>query len=124
MKEIRDYIIKFTGKISILEPIELGHNYQIKVDSTVTQETNVDNNDGTVDKLYKVEPIIGEVIKDNGETLKIKDNRRNSEKIRKVCYAVWSSRSTDIDSDEMYNKVTNWVLSNMEIIQDQICKRE
>ena len=124
MKEIKDYILKLTGKISILEPIELGHNYQIKIDSTVTQATDIDNNDGTLNKVYKIEPIIGEIIKDNGETLKIKDNRRNSEKIRKVCFMVWSSKNTKIDSDEMYNRVTNWVLSNMEVIQDQICKKE
>ena len=122
MKEINDYILKLTGKVSILESLELGHNYQIKIDSTVTQVTDVDNNDGTLNRVYKIEPIIGEITKDNGETLKIKDARKNSEKIRNRSFAVWSSKSTKIDSDEMYNKVTNWILSNMDSVQDIIIK--
>src|SRR3990167_10420088 len=89
-QEINSRFIKLSGKAEIPESLELEHNYKITIDATVTSISEMGNNNGTKDISYKVEPILCEILKDNGEVVKAKDTRSESSKTRRVIYAIWS----------------------------------
>ena len=120
METINDYILKLTGKVSILEPLELGHNYKLLIDGEVTSVTDTNNQDGTKNRVYKYEPILCTIQKDNGETIKAKDARSNSTKIRKVLYAVWLQKNSDLDFDNFYDRFTALIISNVDALTDKI----
>ena len=73
MKTINDYIIKLSGKVSILEPLQIDNNYNLKLDCSVVAENLKTNEDGTYNIEYKVEPMRVEMIDQTGKSLKAKD---------------------------------------------------
>jgi len=98
------YFIKIAGKANVPEKVEIGHNYRLEIDASVTQEQRVDNEDGTFNVISKVEPITITIQKDNGKVLKGKDPRKNSVKFRKSCWKV--ADINHIDDERFYDFAT------------------
>lgn len=115
-----NYFLKVSGKVNIPTSMSIGHNFKVTMDCSITSENKIDNNDGTFDVVYKIEPITCEVLKDNGETVKAKDPRKNSTKIRNLLHWKWQQLNKSTDFEEYYNKFTNYVLANMENIIETI----
>lgn len=99
------------GKANVPTRIEIGHNYKLVADCSVTQEQKVDNEDGSYDVIAKVEPITIEIQKDNGETIKAKDPRKNSQKIRNYLFKIYSDEGYVEDFDKVYDMFTYEVMS-------------
>lgn len=119
--ENNDYYIQFRGKANIPEPLNNGESYKVLLDGEVTAVTKSNNQNGTFTESFKFEPLIAEIIKSNGETIKAKDTRGNSTKLRKVLYAVWSQKNVSgMDFDTFYDRFTNLVISNSEVLADKI----
>lgn len=116
------YFIKIIGKANIPTPLSIGHNYHVQMDCSITAENKVDNEDGTFDIIYKVEPITATIQKDNGEIVKAKDPRKNSTKVRNLLYRIWTERSIGLDFDDYYTMVTNKILTQLSTIADEIGK--
>ena len=117
------YFIKIQGKANIPSELAIGHNYKVEADCSITSEQKNDNEDGTFDIVYKVEPITASIQKDNGVVVKAKDPRRNSQKIRNSLYRDWSNLSVAIDFDRFYDEATNIILKEIPIITDQVLKK-
>ncbi len=117
-----NYYVKITGKANIPKPLSIGHNFRLTADCSVTSESRSDNNDGSFDLVYRLEPITVEVEKDNGEIIKAKDPRRNSVKIRNVFHRKWELLNIPIDPEDFYNKVTNYIIINADTIVDEVTK--
>lgn len=120
MDTINEHIIKFTGKATALNALELGHNYKILVDGEITTLTRSNNQNGTIDVIYRFEPIIATIEKDNGEVIKTKDTRSKSEQLRKVVWKLWTLTSTSMDKETYYEKFMNLVIANAEAIAGKI----
>lgn len=119
--ETKNYFVKISGKVNIPIPLAIGHNYRLTADCSITSEQKIDNENGEFDVVYKMIPITVEIGKDNGETIKAKDPRRNSEKFRKYCYRLWSeSEATLTPFDEIYEKVTLACMAEMPRIMREI----
>jgi hypothetical protein len=84
--ETTNNFIKFGGKAEIPEALALGDSYDIKLTGEITSITDSSNQDGTKSVYYKFEPILAAIEKENGATLKTKDLRSMSVKLRKVLY--------------------------------------
>jgi len=110
------FYVKITGKANIPERLEIGHNYKLTADCSITSETRTDNENGEFDVVFKVEPITVEIQKDNGKVVKAKDPRKNSTKIRNLLYFKWKESNEAVDFDEYYTKFTNVVLANMDTL--------
>lgn len=108
------YYIKIQGKVNVPKKIDIGHNYRVVMDCSVTQEQKEDNEDGTFNIISKVVPITAEISKDNGETIKAKDPRKNSTKIRNLLHWKWSHANSTEDFESYYTRYTNWALANMD----------
>src|SRR3990167_2206702 len=103
--EINDYIVKLTGKASILEKLELGKNYKIEIDASIVSTTDEDNEDGTLSRYYKVEPVLMKIVKDNGLVIKSKDIRSRSKQLRSAIWREWQAGNVNEDFDSYYDRV-------------------
>jgi len=110
------YYAKIQGKANIPQALSIGHNYKVVSDCSITSEAKEDNEDGTFNVTYKLEPITMEICKDNGSVVKAKDPRKNSTKIRNLLYFKWKESNEAIEFDEYYTKFTNTVLLNMDAL--------
>lgn len=106
------YYVKIQGKANIPKPLAIGHNYRLVADCSITSETKTDNDDGTFNVTFKVEPITIEIQRDNGETIKAKDPRKNSVKIRNSSRKVANDYA--LDEDKFYNFATARSIGSME----------
>lgn len=113
---MENYYVKIQGKANIPERLSIGHNYALSADCSITSEAKNDNEDGTYDIIYKVEPVTVTIERDNGTIVKAKDPRKNSTKIRNLLYFKWKELNEPIDFDDYYTKFTNVVLANMDTL--------
>lgn len=117
------YFIKIQGKANIPEPLNIGHNFKIVADCSITQEQKDDDERGGFDITYKAEPIIVEIIKDNGEVVKGKDPRKNSVRIRNFLWKTYFNEGGIQDFDQVYDEATWVILSMMPEIYRETIKR-
>ena len=108
--------------MNVPKKIEIGHNYRLIMDCSVTQEQKIDNDNGTFDIISKVEPITCEIQKSNGEIIKGKDTRKESQKLRSKLYMVWQSNSNPLPFEEYYQKVLMNMRLNAEAIIESYLK--
>jgi hypothetical protein len=121
--EINSHILKMLGKSELPSAIQIGHNYEVIAKGSITKEELHDNEDGTGDKIYTFKPITVELKTELGESLKLKDPRRNSEKFRAYLYKLWRDEGILMDFDTCYEKVTLKAMADMprllrEVIQE------
>lgn len=121
-KQINDYVLKLSGKVSILEPLAIGHNFKVEIDGTITNETLSDNQDGKFNLYYKFEPILCKIKKDNGEVIKAKDPRKNSQKLRRMVYAIWMNDASSLPEEEAYDRFMAHVIVHAEALYKQAMK--
>lgn len=114
------YYAKIIGKCNLPQRLEIGHNFQIKADCSVTSETRSDNDNGEFDVVFKIEPITMEIVKDNGEIIKAKDPRKNSVKFRNSCWRV--SNDNQIDNELFYNFATVRCIGLLDSLADEFNK--
>jgi len=118
------YFVKLSGKANIPTPLSIGHNFKLEADCSVVSEQRSDNEDSTYNVTYKMLPVTVTITKDNGEVVRAKDLRRNSEKFRKYCWKVWSDSPAAIyDFDSVYSEVINEAMSQMPSIMEEAIKR-
>ena len=115
--KINEYVLKLTGKCSVPQSLEIGHNYKITIDGSITAETRSDNENGTFNVYYKFVPIVAEIQKDNGPVIKTKDTRSMSTKLRKVIYWLWQNNEKEIRDPEIaYQETMNAILGDVEFL--------
>lgn len=115
-KEIRDYVLKLSGKVSLLEAIEIGHNYTVGIEGSITRDELKDNQDGSFDRIYRFEPVIVKIINPKGETIKSKDVRSSSRLLRNLLWVKWKEDNRDLSDEDYYQKVNNYVRANIDRI--------
>ncbi len=118
---INSHILKLTGKCELPSPVEIGHNYTVTLKGSVTGEYETDNEDGTHNMAYTFRPVTGEVETEDGETLKLKDNRSNSTLIRAIVYKRWVNAASNMPFEDYYDKVCREI---MQSIDDIIARSE
>lgn len=118
---MENFYVKIQGKASIPEPLAIGHNYRLTSDCSITSETRSDNDDGSFDVTFKVEPITIEIARDNGKVVKAKDPRKNSVKFRNSCWKV--SNDHQIDEDRFYDFATVRSIGMLDYFADEFKKK-
>ncbi len=108
--ENETYYIKILGKANIPHELSIGHNWKITADCSITQKQTNDNHDGTFDVIFKAEPATVEIVGDNGEVIKAKDPRHNSQKIRNYLFKIYAEEGYVDDFDKVYDAFTYEVM--------------
>lgn len=97
------YYVKIQGKANIPSRLTIGHNFKLTSDCSVTSETRSDNDDGSYDVTFKVEPVTIEITGDNGEVVKARDPRKNSQKFRNYLYKLYYEEGYTEPFDSVYD---------------------
>jgi len=103
---MNEYYIKIQGKANIATPLNIGHNFKVVCDTSIVRENKEDLENGSFAITWKAVPVTVEVTKDNGEVVKAKDPRRNSQKIRNYLFKVYSEEGIVEDFDMVYDAFT------------------
>jgi len=98
-------VVKFSGKAEISKELEIGRNYDITAQGTVTALTEADKNDGSHIIYYKFEPIVVELITDKGEKIRTSDTRSRSQQFRSIVYKIWRTDNNPTPFEEYYDKL-------------------
>lgn len=117
------YYVKLSGKANIPEQLSIGHNYKITADCSITSESKVDNEDGSFSITWKAEPVTVEIERDNGEKIKAKDTRRNSQKIRNFLWKLHEQEGYGEDFDKVYDEATWIILRDLPITLREAIKK-
>jgi hypothetical protein len=116
-KEIKENILRLTGKCSLPQSLEIGNRYKIIIEGAITSITHEDAEDGTLLRYHKFVPVIVSVIKDTGEVIKAKDTRRMSQKLRGIIYKIWESEEKDSRPFETaYEDTMKFLLQDVEFL--------
>mgnify|MGYP001611315524 FL=1 len=117
--EINDYVLRLSGKVSLLEPIELDENYKFTISGTIISQTDKSNQDGTFNREYRLEPIIVELLDKLGRAIKSKDPRSKSKLLRACLYRNWKETPNDLSDEEFYDLVLNYIIANSESLANK-----
>lgn len=117
------FYIKIQGKVNVPELLPIGHNYHLIADCSVVSEQKEDNEDGSMSITSKLVPITAEIQKDNGKTIKAKDPRRNSQKMRNYLFKEYHNEGYVEDFDRVYDAFTLEVMALTPSILKEAIKR-
>lgn len=117
--DIKSHILKLTGKSELPSAIEMGHNYHVALNGSITAVAEHDNEDGTADRIYTFKPIKMDLLTPKGKTLTLKDTRSNSQLLRSMLYGKWKNAASAISFEEAYAKFTYGVMSDMDELIDR-----
>ena len=82
-----------------------------------------DNEDSTWNKIYTFRPIKIEVLDPKGKSLKLKDPRKNSAKIRAMLWKQYFNEGISEDFDLLYDAVTMEIMLRMSELMEAGLKR-
>ena len=115
-KAIDDYFIKLSGKAALPKPLEIGHNYRIEIEGSITEKKEKDREDGGRVYTWIFEPVLVSVINEKGERIKAKDVRRISQRLRARCYVYWKNNQIEQDFEEWYQRIGEKMIINFDEI--------
>ena len=118
--EINSYWLKMTGRCNIPKELQIDGGYKITAEGSIPSSTDVSNENGTFDRIYKFVPILVEIMTDKGEVIKAKDTRSRSAQIRRLLYRMWTEdTTTTLDHEEDYDHVMRYILTNIYHIREK-----
>ena len=109
-----DYFIKLTGKANIPCTMEIGRNYKVQLQGTVTSLTESDKDDGSHSIFYRFEPVIVEIVDDRGVAIRAKDTRRMSALLRAKLWKEWGKAQTNLDFGDWYEVAMQRMIQSSE----------
>lgn len=114
--ETNSHFLKLSGKSELPEAIEIGYNYHVSLEGSITSCTESDNEDGTCNRMYTFRPVKLEILTNQGKSLKLKDTRKKTQLLRGRLWGIWKNLNTDIDFDTWYDRLMNNVIQNADEI--------
>lgn len=106
------YALKVTWKVELSQELKIDTNYRIAIEWSIVNESTSPNHDGTLSKTYSLRPIHVLVHDKLWDTIKAKDIRKNSEKLRsKLKFdwdkGIWWTKYKEFDDayDAFFRKV-------------------
>lgn len=117
--KVDSYMLKLSGKCELPEAIENCTNYDVLLKGSVISVADADNHDGTVNRVYTFKPITGEILRNNGESLKLKDTRSISQLMRSLIYKKWVNAASSLTFDEYYERMGYGIMRDMDELIDR-----
>lgn len=104
MLPVNEHIIKLQGKANIPLSLEMGRSLTVKMEGAIDNISDSDNEDGTVDRIYRFRPLVAEIVSDNGASMKSKETRSMSKQMRGAIWHEWKCSNEPRDEEEYYNE--------------------
>lgn len=109
------YNVKLSGKLNIPEQLEIGKDYHIAIEGSITSITKKNNEDGTYTLDHKLEPLKFELLRSDGTTLKA-DKTRLSQKLRSRAFI----HEQQYQSENMYEYFIKKAIIHFDEIIDYV----
>lgn len=114
---MNSHYLKLLGKAELPQAIEIGHNFKVLLEGSITAVTKTDNDDGSHTYSYKFNPVLVETINDKGERIRAKDTRSRSQQLRSLLFKRWRSEDSSEEFETWYDKeMTRIIISEGEKI--------
>lgn len=117
-EKTNDYFVKLTGKANIPCTMDIGRNYKLQIQGTVTSLTESDKNDGSHAIYYRYEPVLVELVDDLGQSIKAKDTRSLSQLFRARMWKCWTKNPQDLEFDQFYEKLMQNMIQQADEISE------
>lgn len=117
------FILRLQGKAELPESLEIGHNYYVSLEGSIISKTESDNDDGTLNTTFAFKPVKIELLDPKGKTLKLKDPRSNSSKLRSYLWKVAQDEAPLENFDDLYDNATIEIMSMAHHIIREAVKR-
>ncbi len=101
--QISSYHLKLSGKAELPREIQIGSNYHISLEGSITNFTEADNEDGTHSRMYTFKPVKVELLDPLGKSLKLKDTRSKSQILRARFWSIWKEQNINMPFEEWYD---------------------
>ena len=102
--KINEYAIKLSGKAFLPEKLEIGTNYRVDIEGTITSCNESDKDDGSHLFTYLFKPMLVKVIDEKGKIIKAKDVRSRSQQLRGVLWKKWATEGRPEEFDTFYDR--------------------
>uniref|UniRef100_A0A6H1ZPA6 Uncharacterized protein n=1 Tax=viral metagenome TaxID=1070528 RepID=A0A6H1ZPA6_9ZZZZ len=103
--EINEYILKIIGSSNLDSGLEQGKRYLIEVEADVYDITQRDNQDNTINEIYKARMTGNTKILDNGKVIiKAEKKGTRSQKLHGAIWINWNMQGLTEDFDQYYEK--------------------
>lgn len=114
-------LLKLSWKFEIESEVKVDTNYSLGIQGTIVSSNKVSNQDGSYTFIHMFRPIRWVVSSEDWESIKAKDNRKNSQKLRSYLTYAWSQDSKGYNtSEEYYDAFYRQIYKNMDFINSQI----
>jgi hypothetical protein len=121
--EVNEHILSISGKASTQEPLELGQDYRVTIEGTITSQTDVDNDNGTKNRINKLKPRLVEEIVHKGRVIKVKDKSSTSQKNR-ARHFIWQQEWLEPDVKMDYDRAGELIRKYYDDIMDLVVNKE
>ena len=121
--EINSHILKLKGNAELPNELEVDDNYHISMEGSITGYKFESNDNGTADKIYDFKPVLIELLTPKGKTLKTKDPRKNSVKIRNYLFKIYVAEGYTEPFDDVYDAFCWEVMGNTPNLLREAVKR-
>lgn len=113
-----NYILRLSGKAELPQDIEIGHNWHISMEGSITSKTITDNENGSHSVTYLFKPIKVELLDDKGKMLKLKDTRTRTQLLRGRMYGIWSKLQTNLSFEDYWDSLMVKVIQHADEIAE------
>ena len=121
--EINSHILKLKGNAELPNELEVDDNYHISMEGSITGYKFESNDNGTADKIYDFKPVLIELLTPKGKTLKTKDPRKNSVKIRNYLFKIYVAEGYTEPFDDVYDAFCWEVMGQTPMLIREAIKR-
>ena len=121
---IDDHFLKLTGKANIPEGLEINNNFKVLISGSITEKKERDRDDGGRIFTYLFEPVLVECIDSLGKTLKAKDVRRVSQRLRGRAFQYWKENDITEDFELWYSHIGEKMIFFFDELLEFIIKKK
>jgi hypothetical protein len=112
---VNEHILQITGTTTLAGPLKQGERYRMALEADVYSITQKDNQDGTVNMLYKTRQTGLCLITDNlGNKQYAEGKKSHSARCRGAIWHYWNENNIEIEFEQFYDKVMSMIIGNID----------
>lgn len=122
---MNSHTLRISNSAEIPEPLEMDRTYKISLEGDCKDIKKSSNDDGSFTYTYNVKLLTAEIEDDLGQTLKIVDKKKQSQKLRQQIEFTRLESGSLMDKEQYYNTVMTVIRHELQdIIQNNIINVE
>lgn len=117
------HALKITGKVELAKALDNDKNYRIAIEWSITNISTSPNGDWTYSNTYSLRPVHVLIHDELGSTIKARDPRSNSTKLRsllKFKYEKWEAWDSFKEFNDFYDSFYSEIYKNLDFLLSKL----